>query len=144
MVVATSLPKQRDRRVQERNRTSEAVAAPAIKRIDRARDKGSQLSGRIRSRITTAGILFKKWQTCYWMFQEPAIILVFKSQDYMNQFKETRKGKFVSLSVDFDTAGLFHNALQDGSKGVPIKLVSTRMKYAITEVHTKLYGDEVL
>ena len=143
VAATTSLLKKKELRVQVRNRTSD-VAATATKRIDRAHDNGGQLSGRIQSRIKTAGILFKKWQTCYWLFQEPAVILVFKSQDYMNQYIETRKGKLVSLSVDFDTTGLLHNSLFEGAIRGSNKLVSTRMKYALTEVHTKLYGNEVL
>jgi hypothetical protein len=67
----------------------------------------------------------------------------------MNQWVETRKEKLVSLSVDFDTMGLLQPADRAGTKRIwrsynNSKLMSTRMKYAYTEVHTKLYGKQVL
>lgn len=118
-------------------------------RGDRAIIGGIQLSGRVQSRITAIGLISKQWQACYWLFEGPATILFFKSPEHMNQWVETRKEKLVSLSVDFDTMGLLQPADRAGTKRIwrsynNSKLMSTRMKYAYTEVHTKLYGKQVL
>lgn len=118
-------------------------------RVDRAIVFGTPLSGRVQSRTTATGLIFKQWQSCYWLFEGPAKILFFKSEDYMNQWVETRKERLVLLWVDFDTMGLLQPVDRAGTKIIRSssnnsKLMSTRMKYAYTEVHTKVYGKQVL
>jgi hypothetical protein len=67
----------------------------------------------------------------------------------MRQWIATRKKHFASLRVDFDTMGVLQTVDKAREKRIRTpstnkKLLSTRMKYAFTEVQTRVYGKEVM
>jgi len=126
-----------------------ATTERSTRRLDRANDDCDQISGHVQSRTTTTERMLRRWNSCFWLFEEPATIIFFKSDDHMRQWIATRKEHFASLRVDFDTMGVLQTVDKAREKRIRTpstnkKLLSTRMKYAFTEVQTRVYGKEVI
>ena len=135
----------------ERKRQEVPFAATerSKRRLDRANDDCDQISGHVQLRTTTTERMLRRWKSCFWLFEEPATIIFFKSDDHMRQWIATRKEHFASLRVDFDTMGVLQTVDKAREKRIRTpstnkKLLSTRMKYAFTEVQTRVYGKEVM
>jgi len=116
---------------------------------------GCGVSGKILARTCMTSLMMKKWQDCYWVHELPAKLLVFRSEKDFHQYSQEQKKKYLKLAVDFDTLGLlqqeqeYKSKSKSGANSTKVsaatpKLVSAVQKYALADVHTKLYGKQAL
>lgn len=120
-------------------------------------------SGNILSRTTTSSKLLRKWQPSYWVHLLPATLLVFRSEQDFQKWKEERNGDWSTssrksrkllLDVDFDTLGILagqhdikginKNSLLANSKGASPKLVSRVQKHSLGDVESCMLKSQVL
>lgn len=121
-------------------------------------------SGSILSRTTTSSKLLRKWQPSYWVHLLPATLLVFRSEQDFQKWKEERNGDWSTtisrksrkllLDVDFDTLGILagqrdikginKNSLLANSKGASPKLVSRVQKHSLGDVESCMLKSQVL